>query len=97
MQYIIFSWETVEAVLFNFHLFRRRTQRTQSGEPVGPQGPSTYEDELNGNYRKIHKVLGATNKNKDIRNEVKQQMDERIENHLTIGMNLTINPRFQLG
>ena len=24
-------------------------------------------------------------------------MDEKIENHLTIGMNLTINPRFQLG
>ena len=86
---------TVEAVLFLTRWnFRRRTQRTQSGEPVGPAGPSTYEEELNGNYRKIHKVLGATNKNKDIRNEVKEHMDERVENHLTIGMNLTINPRF---
>ncbi len=56
------------------------------------QGPSTYEEELNGKYRKIHKVLGATNKNKDIRNQVKEQVDERIENQLTIGMNLTINP-----
>ena len=60
-------------------------------------GPSSYEEELNGTYRKIHKVLGATNKNKDIRNEVKGQMNESIENQLTIGMNLTINPRFQLG
>ncbi len=41
--------------------------------------------------------MGATNKNKDIRTDVKGHMDERIENHLTIGMNLTINPRFQLG
>ena len=76
---------------------RRRTQRARSGETLGPTGPSTYEDELNGNYRKIHKILGATNKNKDIRTDVKEQMDERIENHLTIGMNLTINSRFQLG
>ena len=76
---------------------RRRTQRARSGETLGPTGPSTYEDELNGNYRKIHKILGATNKNKDIRADVKDHMDERIENHLTIGMNLTINPRFQLG
>ncbi len=52
---------------------------------------------MNGNYRKIHKILGATNKNKDLRNEIKEHMDERIENHLTIGMNLTINPRFKLG
>jgi hypothetical protein len=37
-------------------------------------------------------VLGATNKNKDLRNQVKEQVDERIENQLTIGMNLTINP-----
>ena len=47
---------------------------------------------MNGEYRKIHKVLGATNKNKDLRNQVKEQVDERIENQLTIGMNLTINP-----
>ena len=60
-------------------------------------GPSTYEEELNGEYRKIHKVLGPTNKNSDIRKEVKEVIDEKIENHLTLGMNLTINPRFQIG
>ena len=36
--------------------------------------------------------MGATNKNKDIRCEVRNKVDERIENQLTIGMNLTINP-----
>ncbi len=69
--------------------FRRKTQQGDTGKP---QGPSNYEEELNGEYRKIHKVLGATNKNKDLRNQVKEQVDERIENQLTIGMNLTINP-----
>ncbi len=70
-------------------MFRRKTQE---GKPLESQGPSTYEDELNGNYRKIHKVLGSTNKNKDIRDQIREQVDERVENQLTIGMNLTINP-----
>ena len=73
------------------HVFINR-RKTQQGDTGKPQGPSTYEDELNGEYRKIHKVLGATNKNKDLRTEVRATVDERIENQLTIGMNLTINP-----
>ena len=68
---------------------RRKTQQGNTGKPVGP---STYEEELNGEYRKIHKVLGSVNKNKDIRAEVRNVVDERVENQLTIGMNLTINP-----
>ena len=75
----------------NSHVFVNR-RKTQQGDTGKPQGPSTYEDELNGEYRKIHKVLGATNKNKDLRTEVRATVDERIENQLTIGMNLTINP-----
>ena len=81
------------------------SRKTQQDEPT--LGATNFEDELNGNYRKIHKTLGANNKNKDIRNLVKGELDERIENQLTTGMNLTINPvtitlilllqRFQLG
>ena len=59
--------------------------------------PSTYEDELNGQYNKIHKTLAQNNKNKDIRMQVREVLDEKVENQLTTGMNLTINPRFQLG
>ena len=81
--------ESNRALRFWYIVSRRKTQQGEAGKT---QGPSTYEEELNGEYRKIHKVLGATNKNKDIRNQVKEQVDERIENQLTIGMNLTINP-----
>ena len=61
------------------------------GQTTG-QGPSTYEDELNGTYNKIHKTLAQNNKNKDVRMQVKEQLDERLENQLSIGQNLTINP-----
>ena len=57
-------------------------------------GPSTYEDELNGTYKKISKTLAANNKNKDIRMQVREELDQKLENQLTTGMNLTINPRF---
>ena len=29
--------------------------------------------------------------------QVREVLDERVENQLTTGMNLTINPRFQIG
>ena len=70
--------------MFNrkFPFCRRKSQSPNKG---GDGGPSTYEDELNGTYKKIHKVLGSTNKNKDIREQIKGAIDERIENSLTIG------------
>ena len=80
---------------WRFHYSQKfidRRKIKQGGIATKPSGPSTYEDELNGEYRKLHKVLGATNKNKDLRDEVRAIIDDRIENQLTIGMNLTINP-----
>ena len=71
-------------------------RRKSAGQAEG-NGPSTYEDELNGTYNKIHKTLGTNNRNKDVRMRVREELDEKVENQLTTGMNLTINPRFQLG
>ena len=73
------------------HLFVITFIRRKTGGNAGP-GASTYEDELNGVYRKIHKTLGSNNQNKDIRQIVKETLDEKLENQLTTGMNLTINP-----
>ena len=42
--------------------YRRKTQGMQ-----GKGEPSSYEDELAGRYNKIHKTLGTSNRNKDVR------------------------------
>ncbi len=50
----------------------------------------SYQDEVE--YKKLYKQLGAQNKNKDVRTEVKGKLDEKPENHLSPGMWMGINP-----
>ncbi len=40
----------------------------------------TFEEEMNGTYKKIHKVLGEDHRNKDLREEVKGKLNEKPEN-----------------
>ena len=74
---------------------RRKSQA--DGGAAAAEYANKYEEELGGTYKKIHKTLGTNNKNKDIRLQVKGDLEDSLANQLTTGMNLTINPRFQLG
>ena len=47
---------------------------------------------MGGTYKKIHKILGANNKNKDVRDKIKDKLNEKPENQLSPGMWLTMNP-----
>ena len=48
-------------------------------DPNSTNIPS-YEEQMDGNYKKIHKVLAVNNKNKDLREEIKDHLNERPEN-----------------
>lgn len=63
-----------------------------NGEPLKESTLPTFEEEMQGNYRKIHKILGQDNRNKDVREELKTKLDEKPENHLSPNMWLTLNP-----
>ncbi len=40
----------------------------------------SFDEQMDGNYTKLHKILTVDHKNKDIRQEVKAKLDERPEN-----------------
>ena len=47
---------------------------------------------MQGTYKKIRKVLGGNNKNKDVRDKIRDKLNEKPENQLSPGMWLTMNP-----
>eukprot|EP00347_Sterkiella_histriomuscorum_P017254 403350100 len=74
----------------------KKMKKTQLGQdPTQTQMPS-YEEQMDGNYKKIHKILAVNNKNKDVREEIKDHLNERPENQLSPGMWLTLNPQYSL-
>ena len=52
----------------------------------------SFEEQLDGNYSKIHKMLAVNNKNKDLRENLKDHLNEKEENKLSPNMWLTLNP-----
>ena len=40
----------------------------------------TFEEQMGGTYQKIHKILGADNRNKDVREELNEILNEKPEN-----------------
>ena len=71
------------------NLFRKKSQMGQTGDQ---QQLPTFEEQLDGNYSKIHKMLATNNKNKDLRENLKGHLNEREENKLSPNMWLTLNP-----
>ena len=49
-------------------------------------------DEDGNEYKKLYKHLGTQNRNKDLRRDVKAQLEEKEENKLGPGMWMTLNP-----
>jgi hypothetical protein len=62
------------------------------GQTGDQQQLPTFEEQLDGNYSKIHKMLATNNKNKDLRENLKGHLNEREENKLSPNMWLTLNP-----
>ncbi|CDW75035.1 UNKNOWN [Stylonychia lemnae] len=64
----------------------KKMKKTQAGIDVNTQQLPSYEEQMDGNYKKIHKILAVNNKNKDVREEIKDHLNEKPENQLSPGM-----------